>query len=94
MKDSKPGDTPIAKGDKFCLQHCPTMDLEKEEMHKVPYSSVVESLMYVEVCTSPDLTFIVGVLSRYLSNPGMQQWITVKRVMRYLKRTKYFMLTY
>ena len=32
MKDSKPGDTPIAKGDKFSLKQCPNNDLERTEM--------------------------------------------------------------
>jgi len=32
MKDSKPGDTPIAKGDKFSLKQCPNNDLERIEM--------------------------------------------------------------
>ncbi|XP_050896279.1 secreted RxLR effector protein 161-like [Lathyrus oleraceus] len=94
MKDSKPGDTLVAKGDKFCIKQCLTMDLEKEWMHKVPYASVVGSLMYAQVCTRSDLAFVVGVLGRYLSNPGMQHWIAVKHVMRYLKRTKNFVLTY
>lgn len=81
MKDSKPRDTFVTKGDKFCLKPCPTTDLEKEEMHKVPYASVMGSLMYAQVCTRPDLAFIVGVLVRYLSNPDMQHLIAVKRVM-------------
>jgi hypothetical protein len=33
-------------------------------------------------------------LGRYLSNPGMDHWIAAKRVMRYLQRTKDYMLTY
>jgi hypothetical protein len=94
MKDSKPGDTPISKGDKFSLKQCPSTDLEKAEMRKFPYASAVGSLMYAQVCTRPDLAFIVGVLGRYLSNPGIQHWTAVKRVMRYLKRTRDFVLTY
>ncbi|KAL4369556.1 hypothetical protein GQ457_05G026850 [Hibiscus cannabinus] len=31
---------------------------------------------------------------RYSSNPGMDHWIAAKRVMRYLRRTKDYMLTY
>ena len=50
--------------------------------------------MYAQVCTHPDIAFVVGVLGRYLSNPGLQHWKAVKRVMRYLKRTKGYMLTY
>jgi len=50
--------------------------------------------MYAQVCTRPDIAFFVGVLGRYLSNPGLQHWKIVKRVMCYLKRTKGYMLTY
>ncbi|RVW38120.1 Retrovirus-related Pol polyprotein from transposon TNT 1-94 [Vitis vinifera] len=28
------------------------------------------SLMYAQVCTRPDIAFVVGMLGRYLSNPG------------------------
>lgn len=38
--------------------------------------------------------FIVWMLGRYLSNPVMDNWKAVKRVTRYLKRTKDYMLTY
>lgn len=94
MHDCKPGDTPIAKGDKFCLEQCPKGKLEIEEMQKIPYASAVGSLMYAQVCTRPDIAYIVGVLGRYLSNPGMDHWKATKRVMRYLQRTKDRMLTY
>ena len=63
-------------------------------MQKIPYASAVGSLMYAQVCTRPDIAYIVGVLGKYLSNPGMGHWKAAKRVMRYLKRTKYYMLTY
>jgi len=94
MGSSRPVDTPVAKGDKFSLKQCPKNDLEKTIMHDKPYASAIESLMYAQVCTRLDIAFIVGVLGRYLSNPGMDHWITLKRVMRYLKRTKDYILTY
>ena len=50
--------------------------------------------MYAQVCTRPNIAYIVWVLGRYLSNPGMDHWKSAKRVMRYLKKTKYYMLTY
>ena len=60
----------------------------------IPYASTVGSLIYAQVCTRPDIAYIVGVLGRYLSNPGMDHWKAAKRVMRYLKRTRGYMLTY
>ena len=94
MQDCKPGNTPMSKGDKFSLCQCPKNDLETKEMQKIPYASAVGSLMYAQVCTRPDIAYIVGMLGRYLSNPGLDHWKASKWVMRYLQRTKDFMLTY
>lgn len=94
MQECKPGDTPVAKGDKFSLSQCPKNDHEVKEIQKIPYASAVGSLMYAQVCTRPDIAYIVGMLGRYLSNPGMDHWKAAKRVMRYLNRTKHYMLTY
>ena len=41
-------------------------------MKATPYSLVVGSLMYPQVCTHPDIAFVVGVLGRYLSDPDTQ----------------------
>ena len=54
----------------------------------------VGSLMYAQVCTRPDIAFAVNALGRYLSNPGLNHWKVVKKVMRYLQGTKDYMLTY
>ncbi|RVW97553.1 Retrovirus-related Pol polyprotein from transposon TNT 1-94 [Vitis vinifera] len=94
MSNCAPGDTPVAKGDKFSLHQCLKNELEKKDMERFPYASAVGSLMYAQVCTHPDIAYIVGMLGRYLSNPGMDHWKKAKRVMRYLQRTKDYMLTY
>ena len=54
-------------------------------MSKVPYASVIGSLMYAMVCTRPDIAHAVGVVSRFMSRPGKQHWETVKWIMRYLR---------
>ncbi|XP_074371016.1 secreted RxLR effector protein 161-like [Apium graveolens] len=94
MKDCAPMDTPVSKGDKFSLKQCPKNELEIREMQRIPYASTGGSLMYVQVCNRPDIALIIGMLGRYLSNPGMEQCKAVKRVLRYLKKTKDYMLTY
>lgn len=90
----KPGSVPVLKGDKFSKQQCPKNNFEREEMSNVPYASVVGSLMYAQVCTRPDIAFVVNVLGRYLSDPGQAHWVAAKKVLRYLQRTKNFMLVY
>ena len=46
MQDCKPGDTPLAKRDKFGLDQCLKNDFEIKEMQKIPYASAAGSLMY------------------------------------------------
>nr|CAN64403.1 hypothetical protein VITISV_024940 [Vitis vinifera] len=94
MSNCVPGDTPVAKGDKFSLHQCPKNELEKKDMEMIPYASTIGSFMYAQVCTRPDIAYIVGMLGRYLSNPGMDHWKKAKQVMRYLQRTKDYMFTY
>ncbi|RVW92102.1 Retrovirus-related Pol polyprotein from transposon TNT 1-94 [Vitis vinifera] len=94
MQTCKAGDVPVVKGDKLSNEQCPKNDLEKDAMKTIPYASAIGSLMYAQVCTRPDIAFIVNVLGRYLSNPGHDHWVAAKKVMRYLQRTKDFMLVY
>ena len=54
-------------------------------MSKVPYASAIGSLMYVLVCTRPNTTHAVGVVSRYMSRLGKQHWEVVKWILRYLR---------
>ena len=46
------------------------MDKDKEEMARVPYASTVGSLMYVMLCTRPDIAQAVGVIGKFMSNLG------------------------
>ena len=71
MKDCSLSVAHIVKGDKFHMNQCPRNDLEKEQMCNIPYASAVGSMMYAQVCTRPDIAFVVGMLGRYQSNPGL-----------------------
>ncbi|GJR03430.1 zinc finger, CCHC-type containing protein [Tanacetum coccineum] len=61
---------------------------------QLEYSRVIGYLMYVMTCTRPDIAFAVGKLSRYTSNPGTQRWQAIQRVLKYLKKTMDYSLTY
>ena len=63
-------------------------------MEQISYASIVWSLMYVETCTKPEISFVVWMLGRYQSNPRLDHWKTAKKVLRYLQGTKENMLTY
>ncbi|XP_057954283.1 short chain aldehyde dehydrogenase 1-like [Malania oleifera] len=79
----------ICKGDKFSEKACPQNALEKKRTVNSPYTSVVRSLMYVQTYTIPDISFAVGMLRRYQSNPEMEHWKAAKKVLRYLKGTRH-----
>jgi len=85
---------PLQKGDKFRLMQCPQNERERKQMERIPYASAIGSLMYEQTCIRPDIRFAVGMLGRYQSNPRMDHWKAVKKVMRYLQGTKYYMLTF
>ena len=65
MKNCSSSVAPIFKGDRFDLNQCLKNDFEREHMKNIPYTSVVGSLMYAQVCTRPNIAFVVGVLGRY-----------------------------
>ena len=94
MKDCGSTIVPIQKGDKFSLSQCPQNELERGPMKDIPYASLVGSLMYAQVCTRPDISFAVGMLGRYQSNPGLDHWKAANKVLRYLQGTKDCMLTF
>ena len=63
-------------------------------MKNVPYALVISNLMYAQVRKRPDIAYDVGVLGRYLSDSSQRHWIAAKRMIRYLKGTKYYMLAF
>ena len=65
MQDSKKGFVPFRVGSSLSVNQRPKTPAEIERMIGIPYASAVESLMYVMLCTRPDICFAVGMVSRY-----------------------------
>ncbi|KAL0549643.1 hypothetical protein IC582_014130 [Cucumis melo] len=53
-------------------------------MSYVPYYNATGSLMYLMVCTRPDLAHSSILVSQYMGNPGKIHWEATKWVFRYL----------
>jgi len=68
MHYSKPIDTPVEKGLTLSLDQSPKIDQEKEKIKHIPYASALGALMYVMLCTRPDICFVVGLVSCHQSN--------------------------
>ena len=50
--------------------------------------------MYAMVCTRLDITHVVGVVSKYMTNLGKEHWEAVKWLLRYLRGTSNTSLWY
>ncbi|GJV89734.1 hypothetical protein Tco_1533672 [Tanacetum coccineum] len=61
---------------------------------QLEYSRAIGCLMYAMTCTRTDIAFVVGKLSKYTSNPRTQHWQAIQRVLKYLKKTMDYSLTY
>jgi hypothetical protein len=60
-------------------EQCPTTLSTINNMAYVPCVSVVGILMYVVVCTRPNIDQEMGVLIRFMANFGHEQWAIVNR---------------
>ena len=79
--------TPLLPGSKLNLKDSPQSEGEAQQMFKIPYRSAIGSLMYLAVCTRPDISAAISSLSRFNSRPGMAHWEGVQHILRYLKGT-------
>ena len=70
MQDSKKGFVPFRIESSLSSNQRPKTLAVIERMREIPYASAVGSLMYAMLCTRPDICFVVGMVSRYQSDPG------------------------
>lgn len=86
MENCKPVKTPMETGLK--------LDKIEGESGKYDYRNLIGCLMYVAVCTRPDIAHVVSVLSQFNNCYGEIHWKAAKRVLRYLKGTLDYCLTF
>ena len=53
---------------------------------------MIGSLMYLMLCTQPDIAFAVGVLSRYNNSPKSCHMVAAKHLLRYVKKASHISL--
>ena len=84
---AKPVSTPLAPHFKLSALMSPSTECEREQMNHIPYANAVGALMYAMVCTRPDISHAVSMVSRYMHNPGKGHWQAVKWILRYIQGT-------
>ena len=88
LSDAKPRSVPMAPGSKISKEGTP---LDREEH---TFAELVGSLNWLANTTRADVPFSVNQLSRYLQSPTKEHWATALGVLRYLKGTASYGLTY
>ncbi|XP_039042817.1 secreted RxLR effector protein 161-like [Hibiscus syriacus] len=58
----------------------------REQMNPTLFKSIVGSLRYLTI-TRSDITYVVGLVSRFMENLKQEHWIAAKRILRYVKGT-------
>ena len=82
MEESKAVSTPIGAHFKLVAVKAGEDCVDTDQ---VPYLSAVGSIMYAMVGTRPDVSYALGLVSRFMSKPGSMHWEAVKWLLRYLK---------
>ena len=71
MENARVINTPLPGHLKMTKEMCPKTQEEEDKMSKFPYALTIGSLMYAMVCTRLDIAHVVGVVSKYMSHPGI-----------------------
>jgi len=69
-------------------------DLRKVKVDETKYRSIIWNLLYLSICTRPDIIFSVSKAARRAKEPNMEDWNNLMRILRYLKGTKKFEINF
>lgn len=83
MSDARPVSTPMEAGTYLEVKG----ELGDTDEMELPYRELIGALMYLSVCTRPDISFAVSYLSQFSNAYGKEHWVSAKRVLRYLRGT-------
>jgi hypothetical protein len=63
-------------------------------MKSIPYREAIGSIMYLAINTQPDLSYTIHILSRFMSDPGIDHWQALKHLLQYIKGTVHYSIIY
>jgi len=81
---------------KFYMEDCKSVNthlpkkldyemLNSDEIYNAPCRNLIVSLLYIMLCTRPNIITAINILSRYTNKNNIELWKCLKRVLRYLK---------
>ena len=94
MAEAKSCSTPLLPGITSSIKDSPETQDEADKIKGVLYCKALGSLIWLQVATHPDLSYIVNLLSRFAHNPGQAHWNALKHALSYMKETLDYGITY
>jgi hypothetical protein len=88
LADARACSVPLAMGEKLRKEGEPL------DTVRFPYIECVGSLLYLSVCTRPDIAQAVGALAHYMAAATVEHWEVALGVVRYLVGTANYGLTF
>mgnify|MGYP002143932091 CR=1 FL=1 len=83
LDEARPTSVPMQKGFR------PSSFNEEESTNEeIPYREAIGSLLYLALCTRPDISYAVCTMARYSNNHSCEHWTVVKNIIRYVQMTK------
>ena len=89
MENCKPANTSMAPGTKL-LKATEQSEIDDPTL----YQSAVDSLLYLSGWTRPNIAFAMCQVAKFCSSPTNEHWTAVKHILRYLKGTPKYGLSY
>jgi len=63
------------------------VELRKKRIDETTYRSAVGSLLYLGICTRPDILYAVSKAAQRSKEPNMEDWENILRILKYIKGT-------
>ena len=88
LNNEKNVELPIQPNHKLTVDLNDEKDNLKAFVDSTKYRQAIGKLMYLMVCTRPDISYAVSVLSRFMTKPREKHWRFVKQLLKYVKSTR------
>ena len=88
INNEKPVDTPIQPNLGLSIDLVNEEDTMRVPVDTTKYRQAIGKLMYLMICSRPDLSFSVSLLLRFLHSPKEKHWRCILRLLRYIKSTR------
>jgi hypothetical protein len=95
FKEGKTFNTPMERDLKLRKSEVRTMSKDQQAyVARFPYQNIVGALLYLAINTRPDISYAVGVLARFNTNPIYRACKALIRLLLYLRSTPTIGLTF